>query len=105
MTNEQKTRLSELAQNPEFATTLVSQESPEKAQEYLASNGINMTMEEVLELGKALNAMDTNSEELNEEALEDVAGGSLTVAWAIAKLVIAACGAALAAYKWYKSTR
>jgi len=105
MTKEENIRFTELAQKPEFATALVSQETPEKAQEFLAANGINLSIEEVLDLGKALDAIDSTGDELDETALEDVAGGSLALGWAIAKLIIAAGGAALAAYKWYKSTR
>lgn len=105
MTNEMNARFTELAHNQEFATALLSQESPEKAQEFLAANGIEMTMDEVLEFGKALDALDTDGEELDEAALEDVAGGSLALGWAIAKLIIGIGSAGLAIYKWYKSSR
>ncbi len=105
MNAETNAKLEKLASDQKFASELLSQETPEKAQEFLAANGVEMTLDEVKSFGKMLNAVEESGDELSEDALEEVAGGSLALGWAIAKLVIAAGGAALALYKWYKSTR
>ena len=63
-------------ENEELALKVV-QMQPEEAQKVLAENGFEFTMEEILEAGKELYAMRDNqkADELNEEDLEQVAGG------------------------------
>ena len=71
---------------------------PEEAQQVLAENGYNFTMDEILEMGKALYAIRTKQNsngELSEEDLEDVAGG---INWKVVEFTVKA--AAKAAGVW-----
>ena len=98
-----------LLDDKEFVVKMMSQETPEDVQKVFADHGVEITMEEVKELGKALAHLEKKgvSDELSEDDLMDVAGGFLgiTAAGLIAagKIVVAVGGLALSVYKWYKS--
>ena len=94
-----------LMENEAFVKEMLAQENEEAVQKLYAKNGVELTLEEVREVGKALNSMDSDGE-LDAAALDDVAGGVVITAatcWAVAKTAIAVGGAGLAIYKWYKS--
>ena len=67
--------LKEVLQNEEVALEFFSKETPEEAQAFLKDKGVEMSLEEVQELGKVLEA--ATSEELSEDDLENVAGGGV----------------------------
>lgn len=98
--------LSSLVNDKAFVEKMLSLETPEEVHKLFQENGVDFTMEEVLELGKALDQLERCGEELDDNMLEDVNGGfaiTAATAWAVAKAVIAVGGAGLAVYKWYKS--
>lgn len=72
---EKGARLSELLYDPKLGYTLLRIEQPEDAQRFLAEHDIEMSMEEVHQLGKALHVLAKNQGELAEEDLALVAGG------------------------------
>lgn len=57
-----------------FTEKLFSLETPEEVQNLLKAEGINFTLEEINEIRKAL-VKTTEKGELNDEDLEEVAGG------------------------------
>lgn len=94
-----------LMENESFVKEMLAQKSEEDVQKLYAANGVDLTIEEVREVGKALSALD-NDGELEASDLDNVAGGIVITAatcWAVAKTVIAVGSAGLAIYKWYKS--
>lgn len=99
-------KLGMLMDNKDFVTTMLSQESPEDVKKLFADNGVDMSMDDVMQLGADLDHAFRNSEELDESNLENVSGGVVIEAatiWAATKAVIAIGAAGLAIYKWYKS--
>ena len=103
VTNE---AFAKLMENEEFVKEMLAQKSEEDVQKLYAANGVELTIEEVREVGKTLNSLD-NDGELDTTALDNVAGGlfGITAAtcWAVAKAAIAVGSAGLSVYKWYKS--
>lgn len=80
-------------ENLELAQKIVPMQ-PEDAQKVLAENGFDFTIDEILEAGKVLYAMQNAPEgELSENDLDAVAGG---VGWL--EVVCKAAGAALSAW-------
>jgi hypothetical protein len=53
----------------------LKQETTEAAQKFLASKGVEITVEQLEEIQKTI-AAKSNSEEMNDEDLEKVAGGA-----------------------------
>lgn len=93
-----------LLNNKEFVVKMMSQETPEDVQKVFAEYGVDMSMEDIHEFGKALAALESEKtgEELSEEDLMGVSGGAIS--WIIVgKVVVAVAGAAISVYKWYKS--
>lgn len=74
---EKKDRLTELLSDEGFMKNLFSQETPEKAQEILKANGVDMPVEEVFIMGKTVLYMGEHDGELPDEFAEQVAGGAL----------------------------
>lgn len=102
LTNEAFTKLME---NEEFVKEMLAQKSEEDVQKLYAANGVELTIDEVREVGKILNSLG-NDGELDASDLDGVAGGLVVTAatcWAVAKAAIAVGGAGLAIYKWYNS--
>lgn len=94
-----------LMENEAFVNEMLAQKSEEDVQKLYAANGVELTIDEVREVGKVLNSFEGNGE-LEASDLDDVAGGIVITAatcWAVAKAAIAVGGAGLAIYKWYKS--
>lgn len=74
MTNqEMQAKFEQILQDETLARAFLSSETPEAAKEFLANQGIDISLEEVTALGKAL--ADSAPGELSEEQLSDVAGG------------------------------
>lgn len=93
-----------LLNNKEFVVEMMSQETPEDVQKVFAAHGVDISMEDVNAFGKALASLDVQNsgDELDEEALMNVAGG--VIDWILAgKVVVAVVGAGISIYKWYKS--
>lgn len=70
-------KIIKMVEDQEFVTKMLSCEEPEQVQKLFADNGVEITLEEVKAMGKALAAMSESDGELNEDDLEGVAGGSL----------------------------
>jgi len=78
-------RIKEIFADEEFVKELFSKETPEEAQALLAEKDINLSVEEIVKLkdiitAKLQAAENSESAELTEEELEDVAGGYLGIA-------------------------
>lgn len=69
---ENKEKFKKLMQDEEFVTKLLELQTPEEVQAEFKSNGVALTMEEVREVIKEL---DTISEYISEEGLENISGG------------------------------
>lgn len=76
--------------------------SPEEVVEAVARDGIELTIEEVVEFGEKLKAVAVNGGELDANALDDVAGGVVitTSTAALALAGAALVGRAVAKYRW-----
>lgn len=68
-----------LVQDEAFVKALINCDNPEDVQKLFADHGVELTLEEVTQMGKALEKMDPQSGELSEDDLEDVAGGALGI--------------------------
>ena len=89
-------RIKEVFSDEEFVKELFSKETPEEAQAMLAEKDIDLTVEELIQLRELIikKAQQTdNDEELCDDDLEDVAGGSV-ILLGIAVYGIAAIGVA-----------
>lgn len=88
--SERSEKLQALLSDKTFAEGLAGKKEPEDAQKYFAENGLELSHEEIMGLGKALNQLSARKDvELSDEELADVAGGSwwgdaLTILGAIA---------------------
>lgn len=108
MYNSANPKLLELMANKEFVVSMLSQETPEDVQRLFADNGVEFTMDEIHEIGSKLAELEEKygSDEISEEELMNVVGGSVTVAaviWGAVRIGVALGGLGLAVYKWYKS--
>ena len=100
-------RIKEVFSDEEFVKELFSKETPEEAQAMLAEKDIDLTVEELIQLRELIikKAQQTDdNEELGDDDLEDVAGGSvilLSIAvYGIAALGIAAIGHIAYVKRW-----
>ena len=87
-------KLKELENDKTFMTMLFAQDTPEKIQEAFASKGIDLTLDQVKSLVvSTVNAAENNGDEIDETALDNVAGGfaitTAVVGWACASLIAA----------------
>ncbi|MBO6159512.1 MAG: hypothetical protein J6P72_09700 [Firmicutes bacterium] len=99
-------RLNQLLEDKAFIEKMMSLDTKEEVKEIFNANGVDFTMEDVEEMAKELERAAEAGDEINESALEDVAGGfAITAAGLLAagKIIVAVGGAGLAIYKWYKS--
>ena len=77
-------------QDQAFVNELCRAETAEAAQAVFASRDIDFTLDEVKEIGSALNAMNA-TDELSADHLDSVSGGgALATAAAVAKIIV--CG-------------
>ena len=86
--------LKEVLSDSKFAELLIQQETPEDVQILLKEKGIELTLEDITSVR---NILEQQAEgELSEDNLENVSGGSLTLAAAIGiASIISASSAAL----------
>ena len=68
-------KIKEIMAKEGFADKLLACEEPEQVQELFAAEGIELTLEEVKQIGAGLNASLAEGDELDEDALDGVAGG------------------------------
>ena len=80
MTNEERTqKLQELMADEEFLKSTMDMETPAELRAAFAARGLEMTEDEVIRVVKLVNKEE--NDELNEESLENVAGGSILRLW------------------------
>lgn len=81
--NEKMTLMEKVLGDSAVIEKVIDAESMEEAKGILAANGLELTDEEMGELGKALDAAVSGNGELSEDQLEDVAGGAslLSTIW------------------------
>ncbi|HBA46890.1 MAG TPA: hypothetical protein DCZ91_03630 [Lachnospiraceae bacterium] len=65
----------EVLSNQEVAEEFFSKETPEEAQAFLQERGVEISLDEIKEIGAALEKMQDG--ELSEDDLENVAGGGV----------------------------
>lgn len=80
-------KIKELMNNAEFVAKITAMEEPEEVQNAFAEQGIEFTLEQINQIAEM--AINNDAEELNEDALDAVAGGIL------AEIAIVASGIAL----------
>lgn len=68
-------KMSALIKDEEFVKKLMECEEPEAAQALFAQNGVELSLEEIKTIGKGIDMALSDSEELDEDALDAVAGG------------------------------
>ena len=70
-------KLTELLKDKAFAEEFFKQETAEDAQKFLASKGVDVTIDELNQLRDAIVTRldDSNGDELSDDQLENVAGG------------------------------
>ena len=89
-------RINEVFSDEAFVKELLSKETPEEVQAMLAEKDIDVTIDEIVKLReliiKKLQKAQSGEEELGEDDLEDVAGGSVTAS------ILAGAVAALAPF-------
>ena len=91
-------RIKEIFADEEFVKELFSKETPEEAQALLAEKDINLSVEEIVKLkdiitAKLQAAENSESAELTEADLEDVAGGTFGISVVIAIVgILYLCG-------------
>ncbi|MBR1729832.1 MAG: hypothetical protein IJ728_09950 [Selenomonadaceae bacterium] len=69
-------KFAELLDDEKFIEEFLSKESVEDAQKYLTTQGVEMSIEELNNFRNAIIARIEGGEELSDEQLENVAGGS-----------------------------
>lgn len=83
--NEQQ--IKELFSNEEFIDSLLALETPEEVQKALTDQGVDLSIQEILAIKDSIaNSLDSE-EELSEEQLETVTGGSFLVVAIISAVV------------------
>jgi len=87
--------LKKVLADSDFTKSLLNMENPEDVQAALKEKGVDITLEEINTIRKALEQQENG--ELSDDDLEDVAGGSLTIAAAlgIAAIIGASVGGAI----------
>ena len=80
-------KIKELMNDKEFVAKIATMEEPEDVQTAFAEQGVDFSLEQINQIAELV--MNDNAEELNEDALEAVAGGIL------AEIAIVASGVAL----------
>ncbi len=60
-----------------FAEKLMACEEPEQVQALFAEKGVELSLDEVVAIGKGVSAALGEGDELDEDALDSVAGGSV----------------------------
>lgn len=95
-------RIKEVFSDEAFVKELLSKETPEEVQAMLAEKDIDLTIDEIVKLReliiKKLQKAQSGEEELGDEDLEDVAGGSglaVLVAGTLSLLIVPALFAGL----------
>ena len=63
-----------------FVEKLMDCEEPEQVQALFAEKGVELGLDDVMGISKGLKAALDDSDELDEDSLDSVAGGSVTVA-------------------------
>jgi predicted ribosomally synthesized peptide with nif11-like leader len=71
----------ELIKDEEFSKELSKQENPEGVQKLFASKGVELSIEELKDIAHAIILMTQTDQELSDEDLEQVAGGSKIGNW------------------------
>lgn len=69
-------KIKKLVEDQAFVQKMLSCQEPEQVQALFADNGVEIPLEDVKALGKALAGMAESDGELSEDDLEGVAGGS-----------------------------
>lgn len=98
-------KLKELFLSESFKKEAENLKTAEELQELFCKHGLEMTVEEVVDLcGKIARQMEAGENgEISEDALEDVTGG---IAWALVGLGVLCVGAvALGIYNGYQETK
>lgn len=104
------TELVEILENEQFQKEVVNVSTPEEMQQLIAVHGMELSVDEVMELcGQIVKTM--NGDEISEDELDNVAGGVviLGVTIATSKLIALGVGcvgaAALGLWNGYHSNR
>lgn len=75
ITPDKAALLEKLLSDEDFASTLVAMQSAEEVQVALKGKGLDLSIEEINNLAKALNEASASDKDLTAEELDSVAGG------------------------------
>ncbi len=76
---ENQEKFKSLIQNEDFVTKLLEMQTPEEVQEEFKKQGVDISLDEIKQLGSAINYMIKKGKtELTEEDLVEIGGGKFT---------------------------
>ena len=75
--NERDEKLKEIFSDEKLVKEVFAIEAPEDARDWFEEHGVELSLDEIRAMGEAIKKA-ANGEELGEDDLEDVTGGSLT---------------------------
>ena len=85
-------QLAELLKDQDKANAFLS-ESVEETQKNLEKEGLDFTVDELVEIAEKVEKKENEGDELNEDSLDDVSGGVIGLGAALVVPVIITCGA------------
>ena len=96
-------KLAELLKDKAVAEELMRQETVEDAKKFLASKGVDVTDEELQAIHAEIQKQTSESDELNEDQLENVAGGvAISTVISVATAVVSAVPTVVSLFKKIK---
>ena len=101
-------RIKEVFSDEEFMKEFLSKETPEEAQELLAEKDIDVSVDDLCKLMDMLAAKSENPDEemeLDDEELEDVAGGSLAFLVGVFAFLVASAVGCTYLNQWAETGR
>ena len=87
--NERIEKLKELVSDADFTEQLLDLETPEEVQAAIKEKGVDISLDEINQIKDYIIA-NADKEELDDEQLEQVAGGSITVGTVIGAVIVGA---------------
>ena len=77
-------KIKELVNREDFMEKMLACEEPEQVQALFAAEGVELTIDDVKAIGATLDASISEGDELDEDSLDNVAGGSLLASVGVA---------------------
>ncbi len=94
-------KINEILNKEGFVDKMLACEEPEQVQALFRAEGIELTLDDVKAVGASLAAMSAEGDELDEDALDAVAGGSSD----LAGMIVSGLSACVNAVPWRRIGR